>query len=56
MAKTTKTQAKNKLEAILNKAASLAFSPNARSLGRPLSPQDYIAIEKIVNRALSRLK
>jgi hypothetical protein len=53
MARITKTQAKRKLEAIMSKGASLAMSPQHRGV---LTMADYIAIEKICNRALNRLK
>jgi len=53
VAKITKTQAKRKLESIMMKAQSLAMSPQHRGV---LTMTDYIAIEKICNRALNRLK
>lgn len=50
MAKMTKTQAKRALEAIQSKASRLFLQDKG------LTTQDYIAIDKIVQRALKRLK
>jgi hypothetical protein len=56
MAKMTKTQMKRALGTIIGKAGRMSPIAGHFSQEHPLTTQDFLAIQKICDRAMKRLK